>query len=127
MPGVQGAGQGVPPVLGGKVHDHRGAPRQGRPGAGGEVIGGLVGQAGVHLEVGVGVNEAGEDELAPGVNHPVGLQVGQVAPQGSDFALVDIQIAHHRAVGQHQTAALNESWHGISLLLKLWEKREIRN
>ena len=121
VPGLQGGGQGAAPLALGEVQHRGGAPGQGGHGAGPPVVGGLVGQALVHLEVGVGVDEAGEDQLPGGVRH-LGIPGGQVGTDLGDPAAVHAQVGLDGALGQHQGAVLDEDRHRDDLLFHVSTK-----
>ena len=110
VPGLQRGGQRAAPLRLGKVQHGGGAPRQSGPGAGEPVVRRLVGQALVHLEVGVGVDQAGKHQLPGGVQHPA-VPRGQGGAELDDLVPVHPQIGPLRAVRQDQDAVLNQNRH----------------
>ena len=107
VPGLQGGGQGAAPLGLGKVQHAGGAARQSRSGAGHPVVRRLVGQALVHLKVGVGVDKAGEHQLARCLDDLAALR-GQVGADGGDFVPVDPQVGGHGTLGQDEGAPTDE-------------------
>ena len=97
VPHIQGLLQAATLVLSGEIQDGGGAPGYGCRRAGLEAVGGD-GAGHGHLQMGVGVDEAGKDQAAGGVHHPVARElrgdaayllplyeyVGNLQPSGGD-------------------------------------------
>ena len=117
MPHVQRGGQGSPPLRLGEIQHGGGATRQRRQGAGGPAVRRLPGRILVHLEVGVGVDEAGEHQLARRVQHPA-VPRGEVGANFRDFVPHCPQVGPDRALGASQGAVLDQNGHSNSSFLR---------
>ena len=110
MPELKAVGEGFALVGAGKVDDRGGAAPDGSPGAGLEVVGGG-GVGHVQVEVGVGVEKAGEEQL-PGDVHHRGVGAGEGGRDGGDQLVLHQHVhAVYPRSGDH-VAALEEQFHG---------------
>ena len=109
MPRLERAGKGAPLVLRREVDDRRRAAADRRPRAGGEIVR-RRGDAVIHVEMGVRVDEAGKDEAARRVVGfaPVG---GQARPDGGDLSIPHEDVRREGVFGRHHPAVLNEQCH----------------
>ena len=103
MPCLQRLGQRMALVLGGEVEDDGGAARERRRRAGSEAVR-RDGGAGVHLEVGVRVYEAGEEQAALSVP---ALVKGQLAADGDYLAVLYEEVGFFTPFGAHDGAVFN--------------------
>ena len=108
-PAGEAGGQGLPLVRGGEVHDRRGAAPQGRPGAGGEVVGGD-GAAYLQVEVRVPVDEPGEEEL-PGAVHHLGVPGGEMLAYGGDPPVLYQDVQNCRALRRNDGPSMQQNMH----------------
>ena len=109
MPQLQAIGQGFPLVGAGKVNDQGGAAPQRRSGARGKVIG-RGGIADIQVKMGVGVDEAGEQQLSRHIHH-LCLRAGQILPQLDDGLAVHQHIHGRSAGAGNHPAALEQQFH----------------
>ena len=109
VPQLQPVVQALPLVGAGEVHHGGGAAPQGRPGAGGEIVG-SGGIAHVQIKMGVGVDEAGHQQHPGDVDDLVGLagdiaahlhdlftlhqNIGTACPSAGDNGAASKQILH---------------------------------
>lgn len=117
VPQLQGLRQAVSPVLGGKVDYRGGASADGGQGAGGEVVGGD-GHAVVHVQVGVGIDKAGEYQAARGVQHLIAGGGGEGRRNGGDLAALYGQVRPPALFRRDQRTILNDVHQLASILLK---------
>ena len=110
VPHVQGRGQGGSPLRFGEVQHGGGAPRQRRQGAGGPAVRRLPGSALVHLKVGVGVDKAGEHQLARRVDHPA-VPGGEAGADFRNFFPLHPQVGLDGTRRADQRAVLNQNGH----------------
>ena len=113
-PAGQPAGQGLPLIGAGEVDDGGGAPPEGRPASRGEAVGGD-GACHLQVEVGVGVDEAGEEDAALHVDDPVGLGLEPPAQRGHLLPLHQ-QVRPPDALARGHAAAFEQCAHVVSLL-----------
>ena len=125
VPLVQSGLEGGTPLGLGKVQHAGGAAGQGGPGAALPVVGGLPDGALVHLKVGVGVDKAGEDQLARGVDD-LAVPHGEVGADLGDFIPLYPQVGLHGALRADQGTVLNEDRHVVKTLLSASVRRTAR-
>ena len=82
-PALQSAGEGFALVGAGEVNDGSGTAPESGAASGGEAVGGD-GAGDLQVKVGVGVDEAGKEDAAGDVHHPVGLLL-ESPSDGGDF------------------------------------------
>src|SRR5205085_12657962 len=99
--------------LDGEVDDGGGAAPGGGAGARFEGVGGD-GPAEGEFHVDVGVDAAGDDEAAGGVDDLVGL-AGQVAADGRDGVFLAEDVRHVVIAGGDDSAVLDEGRHSVML------------
>ena len=109
VPEVEAVGQGLALVGAGKVDDGGGAAAQGGAAAALEIVGGG-GVAHVQVEVGVGVDEARQQQLAGHVHH-LGVRRVDMGRHGGDLLAVHQHVGHHDAAAADHAAAGKESFH----------------
>ena len=110
VPGVQRGGQAGPPLRLGEVQHGGGPPGQGGQCAGGPAVRRLIGQALVHLKVGVGVDKAGKDQPAGRVDHPA-VPGGQAGADLGDLLPLHPQVGHDGPLRAEKRAVLYEDGH----------------
>ena len=115
VPLVQGGLEGGPPLRLGKVQHAGGAAGQGGFGAAFPVVGGLPDGALVHFKVGVGVDKAGEHQLARGVDD-LAVSHRQAGADLGNFVPLHPQVGLNGALGTDQSAVLNKDGHERDLL-----------
>ncbi len=108
-PAGKAGGQGLPLVGAGEVNDGGGSPPEGRPASRGEAVGGD-GARHLQVEVGVGVDEAGEKDAASHVDDPVRLRLEPPA-QGDHLLPLHQQVRPTDALAGDNAAALKECAH----------------
>ena len=109
MPQLQAVGQRLALVGAGKVDDGGGAAPESGAAAALEIVGGG-GVAHVQIEVGVGVDEPRQQQLAGHVHH---LRVGRVdmGRHGHDLLAVHQHVGCHNGAAADHAAAGKESFH----------------
>ncbi len=107
-PGVESLAERLPFVLDGEVDKRGGAAESRRDGAGLEIIG-AGGAAEGHVEMGVDINAAGDQQAAGGVDDAAGVFDGKPRGEGADFLAVDADVGDasirrrdHRAVANYR-------------------------
>ena len=109
LPGVKGLHERAAAVLRRKIEHSRRAAQDGRAAAGDEIVR-RARAAGVKVEVGVGVDEAGEHEAARCVDAP-GIRAGKSRAYGADAPILHEHIRPHAAACIHYGSVLNEYVH----------------
>src|SRR2546426_2822446 len=102
-PSVEGLAEGLAFVLDGEVDERGSAAKGGGDGAGLEIVG-AGGAAEGHVEVGVDVDAAGNDEHAGGVEDARGVFGGKPGGDGRDFVAVDAHIGEGSVGGGYDGA-----------------------
>ncbi len=108
-PAAQAGGQGLPLVGAGEVDDGGGASPERRPASRGEAVGGD-GARHLQVEMGVGVDEAGEEDAARHVDDPVRLRPEPPA-QGDHLLPLHQQVRPPDALAGNYAAALEQCAH----------------
>ncbi len=108
-PAGQAIGQGLPLFRGGEINDRGGAAPQGRPAAGGEVVGGN-GARHMEIKVGVAVNKAGKEQRPGTVYHP-GVPLGQGRPHRGHPLPLQQYVQTPAALAGDNRAALQQGIH----------------
>ena len=113
MPQPQAVVERLALVGAGEVHHRGGAAPQRCPGAGGEIVrrGGI---AHVQIEVGMGVDESGQQQHACGVHH---LRIVHMDVTGHPLYLLAVRPP--RALAGHHGAVLEQNSHLRALLFLL--------
>ena len=112
-PAGKARGQGLPLVGAGEVDDGGGAPPEGRPTARGKAVGGD-GARHLQIKVGVGIDEAGEEDAAAHVDDPVRLRP-EAPAQGDHLLPLHQQVRPPDAPAGNHAAALEQCAHMVSL------------
>ena len=108
-PARQPRRQRLPLVRGGEVDHRGGAPPEGRPAAGGKVVGGD-GAPYLQIKMGVAVDEAGEEQLPRAVHHPP-LPGAQIRPHGGDLLPLQQYVQALRAPSRDHVPAPQQNAH----------------
>ena len=114
VPSLQGRGEGAAALRFGKVQYGGGAPCQGGQRTGVPVVCRLVGEALVHLKVGMGVDKAGEYQLARSVYDPA-VPAGERDANLCNPIPGYPQIGPDWAVGAEKGTVLNQNRHSRPL------------
>src|SRR6267154_50067 len=102
-PGIESMAEGLAFVLNGEVDEGGGASESGGDGAGLEIVGAGSTAKG-HVQVGVDVDAAGDDQAAGGVHDTRGVLRGKLRGDGGDFVAVDADVGEGRVGGGYDGA-----------------------
>ena len=108
-PPGQTGGKGLPLVRRGEVDDRGGAPPEGGPAAGGEVVGGD-GARHLQVKVGVRVDEPGKEQ-PPGAVHRLGVSGGEVFSHGGNPLPLQQHVQPRHAPAGDHAAASKQGFH----------------